>query len=41
MNCLTEVMTPIKMNLNVDLKAMKKFLEDFVNQVEDIKEKVS
>lgn len=41
MNCLTEVMTPIKINLNVDLKAMKKFLEDFVNQVEDIKEKVS
>jgi hypothetical protein len=38
MNCLTEALTPIKRNFNVDLKNMRKYVEDCLLQVDQNKE---
>jgi hypothetical protein len=38
MNCLTEVITPIKRNFNVDLKNMRRYVEDCVLQLDEYKE---
>lgn len=38
MGCLTEVVTPIRRNFNVDLKNMRQFIEDCIIQIEENKE---
>ena len=36
--CLTEGLTPVKRNFNVDLKNMRKYVEECLLQVEENKE---
>ena len=38
--CLAELLTPIKRNFNVDLKRLRKHLEDCINNVEEHQEKI-
>ena len=39
-NVVGELFTPIKRNFNVDLKRLRKHLEDCMNNVEDHQEKI-
>jgi len=38
MMCLTEGLTPVKRNFNVDLKNMRRYVEECLLQVEENKE---